>query len=83
MRLRNYITEQDESYDEIVIKVKGEENQELIKLLNAIKIAGNIGHSATVVMDPDIKEYKQDFFFDGDGAFYMKSLKLNGQEYKG
>lgn len=77
MRFNKYITEETE----IVIKVNDYDNQ-LIKLLRAAQVVGNIGHSASVVIDPDDKEYKQTFFLDGDGSFHIKSLKINGKEYK-
>ncbi len=81
MRFRNHIKEQDDDYDEIVIRLRDPEKQ-MSKFLKAAKTAANIGHSYPVTIDGDDKEYKQDFYFDGDGPFYIKDIKINGEELK-
>jgi hypothetical protein len=68
-------------HDEIMILVRDYENQ-LIKLIKAIGDTANPGHSFPVVIDPGDSEHEQKFYFDGDGAFYIKNVKINGKEYK-
>ena len=74
MRLKDYITEQDD-YTTIEIQVKDPDNQ-LKELLEYIRDKANPGHSFPVVVDPNDSEYKKEFGFDGDGAFYIKSIKV-------
>jgi hypothetical protein len=51
-------------------------------LLNCIKDTGNIGHSFNIVVDPDNKEYRKEFGWDGDGADYIKEIKKTTIEEK-
>ena len=53
-----------------------DQDEQLEKFLKLIKIASQIGHSFPVVVDPDDSEYKRDFFFDGDGAFKIRDMKI-------
>ncbi len=52
----------------------------LVKLLAYIMRTGNIGHSFDIVVDPDMKEYRMNFGWDGDGADNIRSIKLNGKK---
>lgn len=59
----------DESYNTpktYVIKCVDSENS-LLELLKYIKANGNGGHSFEIVVDPDSKDNKKSFFWDGDG----------------
>ena len=47
----------------------------LENLLKHIKSAGNIGHSFSIVVDPDDRERKTSFSWDGDGSDYIQSVK--------
>ncbi len=47
----------------------------LVKLLQAIKLAGNVGHSFSIVVDPD-DEREQKFFWDGDGADSIRDVRV-------
>lgn len=48
-------------------------DDKLVKILNAIKDCGNVGHSFEVVVDPEQKYGT--FDWDGDGSDYIKSIK--------
>lgn len=52
----------------------------MVELLKHIGGAANPGHSFKVVVDPDDEEYSKDFFIDGDGDFYLKEIKVNGEK---
>jgi len=71
----------DKDLTEITIKLNDPDNQ-LIRLIDHISKASAPGHSFDVVVDPDMSEYKKDFFIDGDGSFYIKELKMNGKKVK-
>lgn len=48
----------------------------LAKLLEAIKKAGNVGHSFSIVVDPG-DEREEKFFWDGDGADSIQDISVN------
>jgi len=66
-------------FDEITVKVRDHENQ-LVKMIDHIMHAANPGHSFEVIVDPDLQERATKFYFDGDGAFYIKEVKKNGKK---
>jgi hypothetical protein len=68
-------------FDEITITIR-DLDQALIKFLTAAQGTANVGHSYPVTIDGDDAEHKQEFFFDGDGSFYIKDIKLNGKKWK-
>lgn len=45
-------------------------------LLNHIKDSGNIGHSFSIIVDPDNREYKKEFGWDGDGSDRIYSIDV-------
>jgi len=65
--------------DEIKIIVIDDENQ-LVKMVEYIRSTAGIGHSFEVIVDPDTKDYTKKFYFDGDGAFFIKEVKKNGKK---
>ena len=65
-----------QEFDEITVQLRDPDNQ-LVKMIEYIKGAANIGHSFEVVVDPDMREYRKSFFMDGDGSFYIKEVKKN------
>jgi hypothetical protein len=76
-----------EAYDDTIefnMTVRDPDGQ-LEKLLTAIKEVAGVGHSFTVVVDPDASEEdggNQKFFIDGDGAFSIKTIKVKRMEKK-
>lgn len=46
----------------------------LKRLIEAIGKHGNGGHSYEIVLDPDYKEKKESFFWDGDGSDRIESI---------
>ncbi len=70
-----------EQLTDINIQVRDPDN-ELIKMLDYIRATAGIGHSFTVVVDPDLREYTKKFSIDGDGSFHINSLKMNGKKVK-
>ena len=46
----------------------------LRRLIEAIGKHGNGGHSYEIVLDPDYKEEKESFFWDGDGSDRINSI---------
>jgi len=53
---------------------------ELVRLLSYVQRTGNIGHSFDIVVDPDNKEFKMSFGWDGDGADRIRNIKLDGKK---
>lgn len=74
-KLKKYLNEEEQEFKEIELKVRDREGT-LEELLNYIKDIGNIGHSFEIVVDPDNSEYKKTFGWDGDGADYIKNIKV-------
>jgi len=64
--------------DTIVVTVRKGSGENLVKILDCIKGVGNIGHSFSVVVDPDEKEKlsERTFGWDGDGSDYIDSIEL-------
>jgi hypothetical protein len=62
------------------IEFSGDDHNGLIDMLNHIKHAASIGHSFKVTVDPDDREYRKDFHFDGDGAFKINDLVVSRQK---
>jgi len=60
----------------ITILVRDQDDS-LENFLEYIKPTANIGHSFEVVVDPDMSEYRKRFFFDGDGSFFIKKIKVS------
>ncbi len=48
----------------------------LEKLLNYIKISGNVGHSFDIIVDPK-SEGEKKFYWDGDGSDSIKSITID------
>lgn len=69
----------DDEFQKIEIEVRDPEN-EFIEMLQRIGGAANVGHSFYVVVDPELESESKKFSIDGDGSFYMKSIKLNGRK---
>lgn len=72
----------DRKPNKIEVTVFDDENQ-LIGLIDFIRKAAAPGHSFIVVVDPDMSKAdggNRTFSIDGDGAFYIKDVKLNGQK---
>ena len=68
-----------EDLTEITIKLRDPDNQ-LVSLIEYIRILAGPGHSFEVVVDPDMREYKKSFFMDGDGSFNINDIKMNGKK---
>ena len=52
-------------------------DNELENLLNYIKSNGNTGHSFDIIVDPDDKERRKVFNWDGDGSDSIRNIKIN------
>ncbi len=64
---------------EITIKLRDYDNQ-LVQLIEYIRVLAGPGHSFIVDVDPDMRENKRTFSMDGDGAFFIKEIKMNGKK---
>lgn len=67
-----------ENEKHIVLTVSDSEGT-LLRLVEYIKSVANRGHSFTVSVDPDDKEYHKDFYIDGDGADHIYDITV--EEY--
>ena len=65
-----------------VITIQCRDNDNTLEdLLNYIKSNGNTGHSFSIVVDPDDKERRKEFGWDGDGSDSIRDIKVK-QELK-
>jgi|AntAceMinimDraft_18_1070375.scaffolds.fasta_scaffold19683_3 primase-polymerase (primpol)-like protein len=62
--------------DTITVKVRKNSGKNLKELLDYIKSIGNIGHSFSIIVDPENNDYKKEFFWDGDGSDYIDTIEL-------
>ncbi len=63
----------------VEVEVRDPDNV-FIEMLRYIGGAANVGHSFDVIVDPDDPEGREKFFIDGDGSFYLKKIKVNGNK---
>jgi hypothetical protein len=68
-----------EDLTELVIKLRDHDNQ-LVQLIEYIRILAGPGHSFIVDVDPEMREHKKTFSMDGDGSFFIKDIKMNGKK---
>jgi len=68
-------------FNKIEVEVR-DPDKSLIRFIDYVRKIANAGHSFEVVVDPDSRENGKSFGFDGDGPFFIKSVKLNGKEIK-
>lgn len=61
----------DEKKIELTVK---DPDKKLERLLNCIKDKGNVGHSFSIIVDPEDEEEKH--YWDGDGLDYIKDIKV-------
>jgi len=64
--------------EQVIVTVRKGSGENLVKILDCIKGVGNVGHSFSVVVDPDEKEKlsERTFGWDGDGSDYIDSIEL-------
>jgi len=62
-------------YKQITIWVRDGEDS-LEHLLRYLKQVGNMGHSFSIVVDPDNSDYKKIFGWDGDGADHIGRISV-------
>lgn len=56
--------------------VTSDQDDELQGLIEYIKSVGNNGHSFSIIVDPDTKDYTKTFDWDGDGGDSIQSIKI-------
>lgn len=74
IKLRLLLKSNRYSKSVITIETRADEG-EVARLIEYIGKTAAIGHSFSVVVDPDDSEYAEKFWFDGDGAFRILSVK--------
>lgn len=55
---------------------------DLVPLLEKCRVAGSVGHTMQIVTDPDMREAKEQFLFDGDGASGIKGITVSRLNWK-
>ncbi len=75
VRIHNHFARDRQEDGTISVTFKGDEDNQIIKLLDHIKRTAAVGHSFSVVVDPGDSEHEQKFGFDGDGAFRIVEIK--------
>ena len=70
-----------EAFTKVEFLVKGDEGQ-MAKMVEYIRSTAIVGHSFEIVVDPDSRETKRSFSADGDGAFFIKDVKVDGRKFK-
>ena len=52
----------------------------LLPLLECLKTTAGVGHSFSIVVDPDDSEHRKEFGMDGDGNAHILSIKSEVKE---
>ncbi len=63
----------------LTIELTDPDNQ-LKRLIDYVKETANVGHSFPIIVDQNDKSHEEEFYIDGDGAFYIESVKLDNLE---
>ena len=69
----------DDGYAKVSFRIRGDALHSLLRLLKQCDHMGSIGHSFTIVLDPDNSEYRRKVGFDGDGSDDVKDICVNGE----
>lgn len=83
--LESYLEQLQEEKKEkyiVELEITPRFKEEVLPMLYYIKKIAGIGHSFSVIVDPDSKEYTKRFGVDGDGSSHIKNIKLNDEEYE-
>ena len=70
----------DDGYAEVSCRVYGDGLHSILKILRHCQYHGQIGHSFSIVSDPDNSEYKMTTGWDGDGSDSIEDIKVNGKK---
>ena len=73
MKLVKYLSEELETGSVTIIST-GDAPETIRKMFEHIKKLANVGHSFTIIVDPDGDE-SETFYIDGDGADYIKEIQ--------
>ena len=74
------LNEEKMETERIIIDVRKGTGKHLADMLEYIKSTGNIGHSFSIIIDPEGDDFKKTFEWDGDGQDYIDSIKLDDDE---
>ena len=74
-----FLDKYDDEID-VSFKVKGDGKISILKILKFCEYHGMTGHSFSIVLDPDSKDYTMKTGWDGDGADRISDLKVNGKK---
>ena len=69
----------ERGFAEVSFRVKGDALGSLLRLLRHCQAMGSMGHSFSIVADPDNSEYHSKFGFDGDGADKLEDIEAGGE----
>lgn len=72
-QIKTKVTAQKKEYKKITI-IARDQDDNLENLLTKIQQTGNIGHTFSIVVDPDNTDYKETFEWDGDGSDMIKDI---------
>ena len=67
------------TFSKIEVEVR-DPDKSLVRFIDYVRNLSNPGHSFEVIIDPDNREKRKSFDFDGDGPFFIKSIKLDGKK---
>jgi hypothetical protein len=74
--LEESLLKADTKKEKLTITIQNiDSKNKLLELLEYIQQIGNMGHSFEIVIDPDNKQYRKKFFWDGDGSDYIRDVK--------
>lgn len=80
LELQNDLGDSYNDEVEVSFRVKGDAKSEMVEMLKYISDIGGVGHSFEIVVDPDLSDYREEFFFDGDGADGIDDIKIDGEK---
>lgn len=72
---KEWVKDKQPQFKTITITCRDNEDS-LVDLLKHIQSAGNVGHSFSIVVDPEGDGTKK-HYWDGDGSDYIKDIKVS------
>jgi hypothetical protein len=75
----NHLKGDRQEFNIVEVEVRDPDNS-FVEMLKYIGDTASGGHSFEVIVDPDMREYRKSFGIDGDGSFYLKTIKVNGRK---
>lgn len=70
----------DDAVEVTIVCSKDAADESIVPLINHMANIGNVGHSYSIIVDPENSDTKKQFGFDGDGNHKIHDVLLDGKQ---